>query len=353
MSASSLPETGLASEAQQARQLLRALLLLGLMVAGGTLGFMSIEGWTTFRAFYFTLITITTVGYGDLGLSEAGRKFAAVLLIGGVGAASYSFAMVLQTSITRQLAWKKRMQKRIVRLSNHVIVCGYGRMGRSVCERLRRRGLATVVIERDPQTFLQAVEAGHESLEGSATEDDVLRAAGIERASHLVAAMASTPENIVACMGAKELHPEITVVARAESRRDAQKLERAGADRVVSPFQSGGDETVRFIAHPEVADFLANATLGDGDVSFASILVVEGSPLVGTSLAHYGRTAGTHISFVALQRPDASTKVPPGGNETLQAGDTLIVAGDPAEIEAMRRRASSSVRRANADAHAA
>ena len=320
-------------------QLVRALLLLVLVVLGGTIGFARIEHWSAWDSFYFTLTTITTVGYGDQGISEPGRKFATVLMLGGVISASYAFAVVIETSLAKTLAWKKRMTKRIDRIREHAIVCGFGRMGRAVCKGLNSKGIPFVVIERGPQAFGQALDLGYAAVQGCASEDSILIEAGVERAAFVITAIDSLAENIVIAMSAKDAHPDLTVVARAESERDVLKLKRAGADRIISPYKSGGDDVVGYVVNPTVAEFLANAHLGEADVALAEVKVHAESALEGVKLADYGRSAGKHISFVALQRGHHPNKVPPGGEERLQAEDRLIVAGDPAEVAEMRERA--------------
>jgi voltage-gated potassium channel len=325
-------------ERHEKKKLLLALFFLLAVVVGGTLGFVEIEGWTTWDAFYFTLITITTVGYGDQGLSESGRKFATVLLIGGVATASYSFAVILQASIANQLAWKKRMKKRIGRMQGHTIVCGFGRMGRAICEPLAEQGAPVVVLDRDPGHVERAIAAGYHAVEGVATEDADLLDAGVERASHVVAGVDSVAENIVTTMIAKEVNPDVVVIARAEHEGDVRKLRRAGADHIVSPFRRGGGAIVSLITEPQVAAFLDRAAAGGGDdVVLAHISVTDDSPLAGRTLGAYGRTDGTRISFVALERPGEPVRIPPGGGEEMQPGDHLIVAGDPQQIENMRR----------------
>jgi voltage-gated potassium channel len=313
-----------------------ALIILCLVTLSGTIGFVYIEDeWTVWRAFYFTLVTITTVGYSDEGISETGEKFATFLLIGGVASASYAFATIVQTSVANQLAWRSKMQKRVLRLRDHTIVCGYGRMGKSVCEKLAREHRAFVVLERDPQQYEEAARRGYLAVQGTASEDAVLISAGIEHAAHVVAAVDSIAENIVIAMSSRDLNPAITIIARAEREEDVKKLERAGVSRVLCPFQSGGRETVDFIVRPHVAEFLAQASMGGSDVALADVRVADGSELIGTSLGHYGRDRADRVSFVALCRADGTTLLPPRGTHEFEAGDHLIVAGDPDQIDAM------------------
>lgn len=329
------PHTSPHPELGHSRRVGRALALLAVVTVTGTLGFVQIEGWSLWKGFYFTLVTITTVGYSDEGISEAGQKFATFLLIGGVASASYAFATLVQTSVASQLNWRSKMEKRVQRLKNHTIICGFGRMGRSVCEKLEAQGQPFVVVERDPHRFEEATRSGYLAVLGHASEDAVLEAARVTHATHIVAAVDSIAENIVISMGSRDLNPEIHVIARAERDEDIKKLERAGVNRVLCPFQVGGRETVDFILRPHVADFLARASVGESDVALADVRVAPGSPLIGTRLSEYGSRTATRISFVALQRVDSAPQLPPPGSHILEAGDHLIVAGDPEQIANM------------------
>ncbi len=317
------------------KKLFLAFLLVGLVTLAGTIGFAGIEDWHAWKAFYFTLTTITTVGYGDEGLSDPGKKFATFLLICGVTSASYAFAIIVQTSVATQLAWRKHMNKRIKQLKKHTIICGFGRLGSSIAEKLAASNSPFVVIEKDPERFMQAFELGYLAIEGQATEDQILMQAGLERATHVVAAVPNFAENIVITMDARELNPAVILIARAERDEDARRLERAGAQRVLCPYKSGGREMFEFITRPGVADFLAEARMGGGGVALAQIRVQEGAKLEGTQLGEFGREKGDKLSFVAFERKGEEVNIPPRGNTQLTAGDTLIVAGDPDQIALM------------------
>lgn len=348
---SSVPETppsgGLAGGALYAsarwrrRQISRAIGLLVLVMTVGTVGFMLIEEWGIWRSVYFTLITITTVGYGDEGISAGGQKFASLLLVGGLGVASYSFAVVVQNAVANQFAWRMRMQKKIDRLKGHVIVCGYGRMGQVVCAELAAAGVDFVVAEKDPDHFRKACEVGFLAVEGSAGDDEILLQAGIERAKHVVATANSEGANIMIALSARDLAPQIDVIARAEGDEEVRKLGRAGATRTVSPFKSGGIEIADLIARPMVASFLAQSTLSGGKVALAEVRVKSGSLLLSQTLAEYGKTEGSRISFVALEHQGEEVLIPPRGTEKFLPDDRLIVAGDPDQISKMRERAQA------------
>lgn len=319
--------------------LYRAAAVLMAVVLVGTTGLMAIEGWDFWRAFFFTLITITTVGYGDEGISADGEKFATFLLIGGIGALSVTFGLFVQTMVMSPFAWKRRMQNSVEKLSHHVLVCGFGRMGRIVCEELSQEGKPFVVVERDPELVDQIRTLGYLVVPGEATEEETLAQAGIARASHLVAAIPSASENIVVTLTARELEPELPIISRAERTADVRKLGRAGATRVVSPFMSGGREVANAVLRPNVADFLARSARSHSGVVLAEIVVEQGSALVGCTLKDYGSADGSRISFVALEREGSEVQIPPRGTETLAAEDLLIVAGDASQVLSMRERA--------------
>jgi voltage-gated potassium channel len=318
------------------RRLIKAIGALLCILSVGVGGLMWIEGWDFWRAFFFTLITVTTVGYGDEGISDAGERFATLLLVGGIGMASYTFALVVQTMVTNQFAWKRRMHTRINKLEDHVLVCGFGRMGRTICEELLATGTPFVVIELDVMAATEAIEMGFAVVQGSAIEDEVLIEAGIERATHMVCATDQESENIVATLSARQLRSDITIIARAERPEEIRKLRLAGATRTVAPFHLGGIEIANAITRPRVAEFLASSVRAESEVGLAEITISAESPLVGRSLADCGSSEASHISFVTLERPGETPITPPRGTLTLEAGDFLIVAGDPDQIRWMR-----------------
>jgi voltage-gated potassium channel len=309
-----------------------ALILVASVIAAGTVGFTEVEGWGAWRAFYFTLTTITTVGYGDEGLSDKGQIVAAALLVGGVLSASYALGVIVQSSVATQLAWRRRMQKKISRLKNHTIVCGFGRMGLSVSKRLAARGVPFVVIEQDSDRLSRALELGYLTVQGNATEEEFLIAACVAHASHIVAAVDNVAENILITMESRELAPTAMIIARGERDEDIRKLKRAGVDRVLCPFKSGGGDVADYITRPKVADFLAKASMGGSGIALAEIRIEQGSGLIGQSLSEMGKSIANRISFVALESKGKPVQVPPRGDNQLGEGDLLIVAGDPDQV---------------------
>ncbi len=230
------------------------------------------------------------------------------------------------------------MQSRIEALENHVIVCGFGRMGEAVCEELRAAGREIVVLEPDLHAYQRAVAAGHLALHGSGSREDPLLQAGIRRAESLISVADSETENIVIALSARELRHELVIVARAERESDVRKLRMAGVNRTVSPFRSGGTEAARAVLNPHLAEFLLAAASGRGDIVLDEVGVEAGSALDGVELASYGRSEGRSVCFVVLERPGKQRLLPPGGSEVLQAGDLLIVAGAAPCVQRMQQR---------------
>lgn len=332
------------------RRAILAVANLVIVVMTGTIGFCLIEGWPLWKSFYFTLITITTVGYGDEGISDEGAQFAAFLLIFGIAMASYAFATLVQLTVAREFAWRRRMQSKIDKLRNHTIVCGFGRMSHSICEELTEAGLEFVIIDRDPDRVDSALSRNYLVMEGVATEDETLERAGIRHAGHLVAMTSPEDQNIVVSLTARELAPEITIISRAENPRDKRKLRRAGTDKVVSPYQSGGVTVANMIARPRVAELLSFQDQEGTDIALAEVPIEEGSPLIGQTLAAYGRDIAANVCFVALERPGEPTSIPPRGTVEIAADDVVIVAGDPEQVASMKESGRASLQRAAPDA---
>src|SRR5512132_2522124 len=213
-----------------------AILMAVIVIAGGTAGYVLIEGWGAWDAFYMTVITVTTVGYREVHpLSRPGELFTTVLVIGGVGTLFYTASLMMALLVEGELHQRfqrRRVERMIENLSNHFIVCGFGRRGTIIAEEFQRQGAPFLVVDRDGDRVQAALEAGFLAVEGDASSEDVLKRVGILRARGLIAAVGTDAENVYAVLSARLLKPDLFIVSRTESDDASAKLKRAGADRV-------------------------------------------------------------------------------------------------------------------------
>lgn len=320
-----------------------ALLLFLLICILGSLGFMWIEEWNFQKALFFTLISITTVGYGDEGISEAGKLYALAVVLGGFGVTTFTFSLLMQRAVSKGFGRKDQMKAQIEALKAHTIVCGFGRMGQTICSELKHDGAAFVVIEESEEASSKAIESGFLVVRGGAADDDILLQAGVERAAHIISAVDGEVENIAVTLSASELNPEIEIIARAERDTEMRKLRRAGASRTVSPFRAGGLDAANAVLHPAIADCLDHASDSDCPVELTQIAIHPGSYLEGIRLSTFGQAEGRDVAFVALQTVEANLVISPIGATELAAGDILIVAGRSDRIRSVRDLGSNAI----------
>lgn len=311
-----------------------AVALLVCIVAGGTVGYMLVEGWSAWDAFYMTAITVSTVGYREVHpLSRAGEGFTVVLVISGVSAALYTFTllarMVVEGGLPKRLQ-RRRHERMLSDISDHFIICGYGRIGRIVAQQFLRQQIPFVVVERDPDRMHAALEDGGLAVEADASREDVLRRVGIERARGLIAAVGTDAENVYAVLSARLMRPDLFIVGRAESEDATVKLKRAGADRVISPYQIGGMQMAQTAIRPAVVDFMELATSSDNlelameEITIAPLSVLANQSVLGASLRQrYG------VIIVGIQRHDRRMEFNPESDTAILPGDKLVVLGHP------------------------
>lgn len=315
-----------------------ALIFLVLLTAAGTLVYMLLEGWTVSEALYMTVITIATVGYGEVKpLSEAGRMFTIVLILLGVGAAGTAISNAVSI-VLGPLLWmtlrQRQLEQMMEQISEHYVVCGYGRMGQQIVRDLNARRQPFIIVDKVEDMAEELLDAQIPHVIGDATRDDVLQRAHIERARGLVAALSSDASNVMTVLTARELNPRIFIVARVVNPESESKLRRAGANRVINPYQIGGHRIALSLLRPAVHDFL------DHIFHFGEGLNVEIGQIVITPDAHYnGQTVGNcdlrrefDVNILAIQREDGEIVITPSPQTTLRAGDTLIVIGPPDNI---------------------
>lgn len=294
-----------------------------------TILFEAIEGWSFSDALYMTVITLTTVGYGEVRpLDEAGRTVAmaaavvgTALLFGGVGILA---EVVLAEIGSGRREWRK-MQERIAGMSDHYIVCGYGRVGSTVTTELRDSGRTVVVVDVRPDSIDRAREDGYLVVVGDATDEATLLDAGIERAAGLVATMDEDAYNVYVVLSARTLSRHLFIVGRANAPIAEARLKRAGANRIVSPYTMAGHRIAELAVRPAVSDYI-DAALSRAHISFSieEYRVVDGGPLDGTSV---GDLLQRGIFTLAIVRGPGEYDANPPVERRLQAGEELILSG--------------------------
>jgi voltage-gated potassium channel len=311
--------------------------LMLVVIACGTFGFHAIQRWSWFDAFYKAVTTLTSLGSPEVPLSKAGRAFTAMLALIGVFTVALAATEVLRTIVTGDLRTyleNRRMQKRIEDLEQHVIVCGYGRVGRYTCAHLRTEGVPFVVIDKQDAPLADAAAAGAHPVPGDATSDAVLRHAGIDRARALIVAASTDSENVLITMTARLLNPTVPIVARAAEETTVPKLLRAGATRTVSPYAISGGRIAQAVLRPAVLDFIEVTTGRDLDgVQIAEQEVLAGSALDRSTVGGSGLRSRLGLVLLAVKRSDGQVVFNPGDDAVLAAGDTLIVAGPRATLD--------------------
>ncbi len=329
------------------RKVVCTLGLIAFIIAVGTLGYMVIEGWNFFDSLYMTIITLTTVGYREVhDLSRLGQLFTIMLIIGGVGTVFYLLstgARIILEGELRQIFGRQRLEKKIKELQDHYIVCGYGRMGKIICRELADHRLPFVVVEKNAGNLERTDDAL--VLQGDATKDEVLKTAGIEKAKGLISVLPTDAENLYVVLSARVLNPRLLIVARAGEEGSEQKLLRAGADRVVSPYQIGGLRIAHTVLKPAIVDFIEFATKsGNIELQMEEITIKEGSELVGRTLDECGFGRELGVIIVAIKEPLGAMKFNPTFRSTVKAQDTLIAIGEAGKLKIIEDKASGNTR---------
>ncbi|MCB8945308.1 MAG: potassium channel protein [Ardenticatenaceae bacterium] len=314
-------------------------LLVVLLFVAGTVGYMVIEGWSLPDAFYMTAITLTTVGFGEVRpLSTPGRIFTVLIIMSGVGSVAYGFGRLGEYFLTGHVAANlrsRRMMRTIDKLQNHIIVCGYGRVGKSAALTLRDGKRPVVVIDNTLDRIETAQEDGFVVLHADATRDEALIQAGIGRAWGLVVGTGDDSRNLFIVLSARALNGNLYIVARTVDAANEQKMIRAGANRVVSPYQIGGKHMANIVIRPHVTDFLDVVTLDGGLELWLEELVIQpNSVLIGQTVGDSNIRRRTGVTLVALLRRAGGT-VMPDADTVLQAGDELIVLGTREQLTSL------------------
>lgn len=325
------------------RHIRTLLLAASAAVVIGTAGFVVIEGWSIEDALYQTVTTLTTVGFREVHeLSSAGRAWAMVVAIGGVAIIFGSIGIISEYLVDEVSSGRREarhMAQAVESTGDHFILCGYGRVGAAVARELAHSGHRVVVVDTSEASRDQAVADGHLIVPGDATDDASLAAAGIARARGLVACVASDSENVFIVLSARQLNPALFIVARANSVESEAKLQRAGANRVVSPYATAGRRIAELAVRPRVIDFI-DAALSHGEITFSieELPVTAGSWLDGRTVGELrDRGVFTLAVFLGEDRHEAH----PPDDRAFGAGESIVVTGPSGELRAMSAQALS------------
>lgn len=314
--------------------------MFGLIVVAGVVGYQLVSDMSFDQALYMTVITVSTVGFREVTeLDGAGRMLTVALILGGVSSVSYAAITVAEFVVEGHLGRyieRRRMERNIERLDGHVVVCGFGRVGRHLSDALVEEGVDHVVVEVDEEKLDELEAHGLLWIDGDATQEHVLEACGLTRASALVACVNTDADNVLITLTSKGIAPSTTVIARAKQDENEQKLRRAGADRVILPSGIGGRRIASLLTRPIVADFLEGLGVGATDLVLEEIPVREDGDLAGRTLREAGVRDRWGTTVLAVRHPDARMDTHPGPDLVLEPDDVLVVMGGNDEVHSMR-----------------
>ena len=315
-----------------------ALMVVGAVIVTGSIGYVVVEGLTVIDAVYETVITITTVGYGEPagGLSEAGRIFTVVLILVGVGSVFYTAAVALELFIEQMAGGRRRLrqeERMIAKLDGHTIVCGFGRVGTSVAKRLANHNVDLVILDGDEERIETARAEGFATVRGDATSEDVLTAAGLERAGVLIACVHSDSDNLSIVLSARVRRPDLTVLARASDNDAERRLKMAGADRVITPPEVGAERLAALVLKSGLTDFvdiIAGNTLLELRVE--ELQLSAESELIGRTLADNQIRSRFGTTILAIRHGNGAMTSNPSPTLPLASDDTLVAIGTAEQL---------------------
>lgn len=318
-------------------QFILGFFIMCLIFLCGLFLFMQVEGWSFIESFYMMVITLSTVGFGEIHpLSETARFYVSIIILCGVSTFAYmvgSFSQMLVDGHLHKLLWRRKVQSRIDKLNDHYIVCGYGRIGCVVVQEILKVSPNVVVVENDKALVEKLKLEGIMHLAGDATDDGLLVSAGIKRAKSIVTALTDEAANVYVTLTARQLNPKISIIARANNASHITRLEFAGADKVVLPHLIGGVRMAHTVLRPTVTDFLDLAVRGTIDLQLEQLIISKGSVFVGKELMDSNIRKDFDLIIVAIKREDGHLVFNPGPHEVLCADDILITLGRQVDLQ--------------------
>lgn len=326
------------------RHLRLSLSILVSVIAAGTIGYSLIEGWPLFDSLYMTVITLATVGFKEVHeLSDEGKAFTIALIVFGAGIIAYAISSLIQFMVEgqlRQVVGRRKVEKQLARLRDHYIICGFGRIGQLIAREFTARPVPFVVVEKNPHLCERLSREGFLFVQGNATDDESLQAAGIEHARGLITAVTSDTDNVYITLTARGLNPQLFILARAGEEGAEKKLMRAGASKVISPYTIGAARMAHAILRPSVVDFIELATARENlALQLEEIEVAPASQLVGKTLVTAGFRQSMGIIIVAIKQPDGHMLFNPPPATEIVSGSVLITLGERPAITQLEQMA--------------
>jgi len=321
---------------------IRGIIFLILVLVFGTVWFSTVEGFTLVEGLYMTVITISTVGFKEVHeLDTSGRIFVVLLIISGLTILTYTLGavgrVIVEGTIERYVG-RRKMLHEIEKLKDHYIICGHGRIGEILCDELLSESVNFVVIEGNPEKAEMLSEKGFMVIEGDATEDETLGKAGVKNARGLVAVVSNNVDNLYITLSAREMcrseNPNLYILSRATDDRASEKITRAGADRVISPYVIGGMRIVQALLRPAVYDFVDIATQSSGlDLMFEEMAIGLDGQFSEVALKDSNLRQSYDVIVIAIKKPSGRMIFNPGPEVILEADDVMIVLGDKGQLE--------------------
>ncbi len=332
------------------RRLRMVLILLAILIAFGTGGYMTLEQWSVHDALYMTVITLSTVGYGEVRpLTQAGELFTMLMIFGGVGVLAYSFSTVTDYIVAGELQGylrRRRTERKIAHMQEHTIICGYGRVGRQVVEELHANEVRLVVIDVDLALAAELEPMGILFVAGDASDDHVLESAGLSRAAGLCSCLPNDATNVFVVLSARQKRPDVFILSRCNQPENQDKLRIAGADKVINPYVTTGRQMATQLLYPSVMDFLDVVIRRDDlELRLQEIIVGESSSLVHNTLGDAHVRSQTGVNVLAVRRDKRTFDTNPGGDFVVEAGDALVCLGTPEQLNVMAEFAADGRRR--------
>lgn len=336
-------QQGTKMEALGALQRLRyAILGITCILVLGTAGYHFIEGWSFLDGFYMTLITISTVGFREVApLTPLGKFFTAAIILAGISTAAYTLATVIEFMVEGHfsgLVGRRTMEKKVLQLENHYIICGYGRVGRQIAKELKSSNVPLVIIDHNPDSLEVCRKDSQLYIEGNAANDDVLKKAKIDEARGLVAASDSDPDNVFITLSARGLSSKLLIVARASQEGSFEKLRKAGANRVISPYLIAGRRMASLLLRPLVTDYLDIVTYAENlEFTLEEVEINSRSAISNLSIKDSNIRDKAGALVLAIRKKSGDIVANPSVDTLIEPGDKLVVMGTANQLKALER----------------